>query len=595
MVHEKTKMLAARRELAFRLRDQLVRALPVLVLAACAPTPSPPAPAPPPSAAPPPATASAPSAAVAPPSPFSLFAEGWEVAIADTHGPVVIHDQLLGAMVTVEAERITRVDMPFHGLPAAAGTRGSITGKWPEGAILTIRAEVLDPMWGIRGVVGFFRRTGGSWVTLSGIGQSILEGTQLNGPDDANFDAHVAAASDGQSFVFPYPYDSKGRLFSGTDHRLRAVGSTSLRRIYQIGTLPNGEIVVLGRDDEERWLVQRLRPGRPGATTTPVTIPQRAGADLLSARMCPAADDAIHIAGWSETGFAFLTSQGSSWTTSRNDIPVKGRAPLAGCAIGRDGSAWLVFRSRRSDSRRPDPDATAELYRRSPAGVIERVPYPTLPPLERRLRFEDDPTKKGQFRMKLEDVPPSAQLPGSFRGEDVFVADDGSVWISGLRGETDDPSVEHDGNAPFELTWRVVLRLGPPLAGTPIDWGSLAPHVVASRLAAYNAETKGYNKLFPAEPTCSTFVRLGPLPKTPPASEDFSAVRAVVKDRGDLTGTRFIEARVEGVHVLGALAPDDETGKRLFSLFKGRIPGAKLYCGRPRVLRVIPMGIPEEK
>lgn len=561
----------------------------LFALVACgSPSPSSPSSAPPPAAPPSTAsTAAAPVAPIAPPSPFSLFTEGWEVAVADIQGPVVIHDGLMGAMITVEGERVTRVDRPFYGLPAAVGTTAALTGKWPEGAFLTIRAEVLDTSWGIRGVVGFFRRSGGSWQRLRGVGRSVLDGVQLYGPDDAFFDARVVTGFDGRPFVLPYPYVPNHRIFSpGAGHELRDVGGASLQFVHQIGMLANGEIVVLGRDQQDHGAIQRLRPDRPGLTNTRVT--DGSGEELLDGRMCRAADNAVHLVGWSKTPrLAFLTLQGSTWDVSLSDIPLKPRALLAACALGHDGSVWLVFRSRPRD-----PDAIAELFRRLPSGVLERVPYPSLPPLQRRLRFEDDPSKRGRFRPKLAEVPPSAQRPGTFQGEDVFVAGDGSIWLSGRRG--DDPSVERNSEAPFALTWRVVLRLGPPLPEAPTDWGTLAPHLIETRVAAANVELNEYNKLYPPNPKCASFLSLAPLPKTPPASEDFSRVRSLVEGRADLSGTQFIEARVEDVPVLGALVPDPETGKRLLALLKARVPAAKLSCGRPRVLRVIPMGIPGE-
>ena len=198
--------------------------------------------------------------------------------------------------------------------------------------------------------------------------------------------------------------------------------------------------------------------------------------------------------------------------------------------------------------------------------------------------------------MTMEDVPKAEQAPGDFHATGVFVADDGSVWVEGLRVQGG--AVMDNG---FDAKRRVILREGPPLPGTPIDWDSIAAGVVEAHLAAYNAQggwsmEDGFGDVRAPEYCTPAFVRVTDTLTTARSDSDLSNVRVITKGRKDLTDTHWVEARIGDVHVLGALVPSLAVGKKLLGLLKGHVPsaGVRLYCGRPHVVRAIPMGIGDQ-
>lgn len=198
-------------------------------------------------------------------------------------------------------------------------------------------------------------------------------------------------------------------------------------------------------------------------------------------------------------------------------------------------------------------------------------------------------------------MPAAGQIAGTFRGTHLQVAEDGSLWVAGFRSEA--RKVVATGSGGLRFQRRVVLRLGAALPGTPIDWDDLQAGIIAGQLATELAggghDTQAYFTTGPVQPGCKpVFARLLTLPKKPPPGEDFPAVRAAVQGRKDLAGIHIVEGRVANEPVLGALAPDLEAGRRILSALTGKGhllgAGARLYCGRPHVVRAIPMGIPDE-
>jgi hypothetical protein len=584
----------------------LARAFPVLALTACAPPPSPPAPMPPPSEAPratASATSAAPVAPVAPPSPFSIFAEGWDVTVADTHGPVVIHDSLLGAMITVEGERVARVEAPFRRLPTGPGVSGTITGSWPEGALLTTRSA--------RALQQFFRRTNDTWEAqriTNAYGRGYFREAYIEdlgvtyhvaGPYAPSLGAMDVAGPDGRSMVFMWPTRPEHPVLSlGGDGKPGLLGLISMdakrASIKQVAASRSGEVAVLAtylaeKTNDYAWMVERWHVGHGAHSVTEVAGARGAQSDSFQVSMCLAPDGTLHaVRHDNKSGVSgLLTWHGSSWSSTK--IPgTRKKGPISRCAVGRDGSIWFLL------------DNGEELYRKTPESTLERVYYPPLPPPTRRLRIHAS-------HVIVEPVPVARQAQGTFSGTDIHVADEGSVWVAGVRKEG---GRVVDTGRPEDLVFerRVVLRLGAPLPGTPIDWDGLQAGIIEDRLAtfdalaAFDALASSPSDLHfstgPVRHGCApAFARLMTLPKKSPTHEDFPAVRVAVQGRADLVGVRFVEGRIENTHVLGALAPNLDAGRRVISALKRHIPhaGARVYCGRPHIVRVIPMGIPEKK
>jgi hypothetical protein len=527
----------------------------------------------------------------APPEPqldASIFAEGWEVSVARTHGSVLVYDRTLGAMVTVDGEVVRRVVAPFQYVPSGPGVAGDITGGWPEGALLTTRT--VKPSL----IVRFLRRTHGAWE-LQHLGSPYQELGVITYPfdtDAAGVNAILAPADHGRSVVMVTPGPPEEPILSlGGDGRREEIGTTQVSNFSALAAAPNGDIAVFGVRDVARGggarnVVEMWRRGRPSET---VALPEGTHGGVAP---CVAADGVVYLARHEHAsgGLLLLTLHGSSWDTQvlsdRQPPSLSGEAtppgfgnfPNLSCAVGRDGTVWI--------------SRDTEIYRRSPAATVERFAFPPLPPAPSRPRIAFESGSRDRIEIVKDAVAPVQQAPGVFRSTNVFVADDGSVWIAGLRAGGE------EGENELGIARRVVLRVGPPLPGTPIDWDSFG--VVEDRVAAYNAQgglgRESNLRDVPATRSCGEheiYLRIRTLSPAAPPDEGVPALRAAVEGRTDLAGTRFVEARRHDAHVLAALIPDYATGARLLALIKRRFPRADsaLLCGssRPPVVRVLPI------
>jgi hypothetical protein len=509
----------------------------------------------------------------------SIFAEGWEVVVGRTHGPSVIHDRLLGAMLTVDGERIAPVPNPFRWLPTGPGVTGTISGAWPEGALLTLRSD--------GGLLQLFRHATGSWIQQQPTGHDYHVDYRITAPDSSYIDALTAPAWGGRSLFLARGSSLIGRplVALGGDGVPAVIGDVATDQPSQAVALPGGDVAVLGVSarpqlDGKAWFVERWRPG--GANHAEVEVPGvRWVPDMGRAptvALCPAVDDAIHLVRFSGASgtLAVLTLRGSTWEADEHVTPgLAGGSDVEvrACTLDSSGSVWAVLAAREWAASPGTTHGAAVFYVRARGTPPVQVPCPQL--------------------------PAAGRVPDTFRAEGLFMADDGNLWIEGSREHEGVVVVntDIDGLRPVR---RVVLRAGAPLAGTPIQWDVFAPGIIESRLAAYRAQgaLSGYDWIGSDRvgPKCErVFVRVRSLTATT-SDDDLAAVRGIVRGRKDLSGTRFVEARIENTPVLGAFVPKYEIGTRLLALLRSRGAGSggRLYCGRPHVVRVIPMDIPDE-
>ncbi len=409
------------------------------------------------------------------------------------------------------------------------------------------------------------------------------------GPDDPDLGGIDVAGPDGRAMVLLAPTNPGRPVLSlGGDGEPRLLGLVTMdpRRtsVTQMSALPSGEIALLARysrdkpNEDDGWMIERWRVSEAAHTFTKVEGAWGPRGDAFEVSMCLSPDGTVHVVRHEKASgaSAVLSLRAPGWTVT--EVPgTRRKGPRSRCAVARDGSVWFLL------------DDGEELYRLTPERSVERVPYPALPPPARRLRFTGG-------HAALEPVPAAEQAPGAFSGTRIHVADDGSLWVTGSRKQAGKVVESH-----ADLTYfrQAVLRLGAPLPGSPIDWDELQVGAIDEQLTTLSATGgDGPDLDFstgPVKPGCApVFVRLLTLPKNPPPHEDFPTVRDVVRGREDLTGVHFVEGRIEDEPVLGAVAPDLETGRRVLSVLKGHVPGsgARLYCGRPHVVRTLPMGIP---
>lgn len=549
-----------------------------LALAACSPTPPPaPPPAPQPSAAP--AASAAPSEAPAPV--VSLFAYGWALQVAPTRGAVLVHDGMLTDLLEVRGNRVTAVPDPWRGLPvgAAHAIRTGPVGGWPEGAFIAVRRW--DDVGG--GDYSYHRHTQGGWEPIV---PALDKGESLHWK--------FVAGAQGGALVLTFPGQGRlGRIlaYGGGGAGFLPVAVSSLSFPERLAALPSGEMAVIGRVSMYEWAVERFRPGESTSwaiVPVPVLPP---GGDTWEGNvyMCLAPDGALHTVRSSRrTKTILATLRGRTWETQE----VEGAPQInlfGSCTAAKDGTVYFPT------------DNGRKIFRRAPDGRIAELVLPEirLPPSPFRVaRRKGDGWTVELRRDERADAEPQ---PSQFIADDLFVAgDDGSMWIPGrLSGSTE---VER-GIEDLWLGRQGLLRVGPPIAGTPIDWEQRTAPALTARLASYSAlRGPRFRSDVPLERCPTVFVRLLTFGKATPEGHDFPLVRAVVKGRADLAGSRFVEARVQNredphpVRVLGALVPSLDVGKHLVALLKGKVSsaGAGFSCGRPAVLRVISMGVAGE-
>jgi hypothetical protein len=538
----------------------------VLPLVACAPA-APPPPLPPPAVAPSPAP---PPRA---PAEVSVVAEGWELAFARGYGKTFVYDRLEGAAVVFDGDRFEAVASPFAGLPTAPDSKLEIAGGWPHGAAAYFWSRGSEKQL-------LFRHTAAGWVPQRGVEGRLKTGALLAGREGRTLGMFERSVPDPQKQGASY-----------TEHVLMALGgegeatpvATAWNGIGHVTTSIGGEIAALDYKRYGDWQLVRWRPGEAEPTRTDVPEPPAVSpAGFSQVTGCLAPDGAFHLIRTADRGrnAALLTLRGTSWEVI--DLPpglTSYNAPP--CAVAGDGSVWMAL------------EYGSALLRRAPDGAIERVPMPNMTPPRQRWKLVRNAKNGWLLDLAIDDAPPP-KAPLEPRVRDMFTAPDGTVWISagrygGLLG--DDLS--------FDRT--MVLRTGKPPAGGPIDWDALAPGRVEARITAYNA-ARGYRAYThlaeaPIDDKCRTlFFRLATLPRTTPADHPFPIVRDALKGRAELAGTRIVEAEFDDQRILAALVPSLAAGKALLAALAGKVStaGARAHCGRPKVTRVIPVGIEGE-
>jgi hypothetical protein len=224
----------------------------------------------------------------------------------------------------------------------------------------------------------------------------------------------------------------------------------------------------------------------------------------------------------------------------------------------------------------------------------------------------DPPTHT--WGMRRGSVPPGERRPGGLRILDLHASDDGLIWIDGERlrdGRSVQTAVLSD-----TFTRRIVLRSGPERQGGPVVWEAAAGDCIDVR-AAFLSE-HGYAPGSSADPYApraekpvarpslgvvlaplvaakrgclEVFVSLYAVSRGAPADYDFPATREALKGHGELLAADFVEVDVRGKRVFGATVSSYDLAEKLARVIKAGVKGSspQILCGRPRILRAVPM------
>lgn len=538
---------------------------PALLLAACAAPP--PAPAVVVSVPRVPSSALAAAEAPDPPPALSVVAEGARLLLGHTHGPMVLYDEWMVSMAEVDGERITPVLDGYRGLPGgAAGLEGIskggiLTGFWPDHAAVVVSGVEENPRPFEFNAWHLYVHSRQGWR---------LDTAHL---PEWSYWREPIPWSDGQLLLSEESDHSKHRFVvladDGSRRELEQPVLLDSSRMAQ----PLWGRLLFGRH-EGSWALERWAPHDTVGVVTLVTEAPKVRDS--SAAMCVGRDGRVRALFHVKQGTTLLSErQDGTWATTTLPIDIKDVPER--CAVAGDGALWFTTID------------GAKLFRRPAEGVLLRVPYPQLPPATHNTRVEQDPANSWLYRLVTTEIPQTKRKPPTLSAIDLVGADDGSIWLLLSRS--------NDGG-------RVVLRSGPPLPDTPIDWEHFAPGVLEARVAAWNA-ARGFPIMQASlsSDLCNAtakplnyFATFASIPAGAPADVDFPSVRKLVKGRAELAGTTFVEVKVEGQRRLGALIPNEGARQVLTALMKGRIPGGKTeaFCSRPAIVRRISMGIDGE-
>ncbi|WP_437282453.1 hypothetical protein WME90_18315 [Sorangium sp. So ce375] len=322
---------------------------------------------------------------------------------------------------------------------------------------------------------------------------------------------------------------------SATELPRRAAGAKRPVRIQAeaMTALPDGEVLVVGRDGDEndRLAVERWAPGRADSTVIP--LPPWDG-KLLRAMVLATERDRYVLARFEATSSLARIDVAEAGATAV-PLSLPSNKPVTDAALAADGSLWILL---------GDGDGV-ELFRRNKEGAYTRATFP-----------------KGQG------LSPTGMAAAS--ADVVYLAGSTSnvrsVILSSRPGKLSFPSEE--------------TGAGGPDAGAPT-----APSGGAQDAGAASAPPAALSS------SCaSPFVILFAVSKSAPADYDYPATRDALSGWADGSKYRFIEYSHRGQRMLGASAPDAARAEALAARLRERVKGASpaVACFSPaEVLREV--------
>lgn len=597
-----------------RTRLVAVATFPLLLLLACGAAPET-APVAPTASFPPPEAKAAPSLAPAPepsrppvtPSKLSVFAEGWGLSVAIVGDKPALFDRYFGGWGDVDGGKVHLATRAYDGVQREDGDRLTLVSSASTTAtvLLVARPGAQLQLYG----GGEARWTPLGPISFRGYSRVLFAG----GPGDELTAVPIALA---RASVMPLSTKAVSKIELDGD-TARAVPS-ELEPLVVHAT-PAGELFLVGSrrpsadaaPTTDRALAAHFAPG--ATTPTVAELPEgfpSARPERVSVRICGRPDVGVYVVrdSWVDLHVSKAYAVGyrdDGWKVVSGPSEDTTGVNLANCAVAPDGSLWTAFTAVVGGS------APSRVFRMTPDGVWSTVPLPEIAPMASKPKLTPAKGKKGDWNVGS---TPLAGAPGLLLTS-VFSAGTGEIWIGATRTAGGRQVAIDD--APFNEPRNVLLRTGEPQADGPVAWDRLAGDAVAllarkappSQPKAAVASAKPAptplpstppepaGRLVAATPACSSvFVALYAVAPATPADYDFPMTHDALATRPALARAAFLETEVNGKRTLGAMVPSVAFGKDLVDLIQAKIRGSKpqLLCGEPRVLRSVPMDLPNK-
>lgn len=342
----------------------------------------------------------------------------------------------------------------------------------------------------------------------------------------------VSAWSRGRTLVLAHEQFSLFQTAKG-DLPRRAAGKGCPVRIKAeaMAALPNGEVLVAGRDcdEKDRLAIERWAPDRVDSTVVSLPAPE---AKIKRVWLLATERDRFVLAQFE--GRNFLARIDDPGAASEIALPLA--KPISDASLAEDGSLWILFAG----------DKSVELFRRDKEGAYARATLPT----------------------------PDTLSPGG-----MYAASAEVVYLAGSTSAVHTVILSSRPGKLFDVP--------PPHPAPPA--ASAAAGAASAAVGGAPSDKPG-----PLSASCpSPFVVLFSVGKAAPADYDYPATRDALAGWPDRAKYRFVEYMFRGNRTLGASAPDAAGAEALAARIRERIRGSAPApaCFKPaEEIRVVKLG-----
>jgi hypothetical protein len=515
---------------------------------------------------------------------FSVFAEGWDLDVADVRGATVLYDRHAAGMGRVVGDEVQQLASPAS--PGALITR--VVGTWPD-------------LWGIwqdrSGNEAVVRWQDSHWAPQRTVDGANYAWVRLaSGPVSAS--ALLNGTSGGRVDLFDPGPRQTASWWDGTADR--PVRGAPLFNPLGFDVTGAGDVLVLGFSHvtplEERLWVERWPRG--ARTSTVEQLPGVSRIHGCGLAFCVGSEHEAYVVRRLEVEFdpepkykSDVVRFDGSWKVM-SDLPDPADDRFeVGCAVAPDHTLWVAENGASDGSR---------VYRMAPDGTWSRAPVPALEALSTVRAFDEGPRPR---HWRVLDYPLSGNAWFVLTG--IHAAPTGEIWLVGDRWEGTQQLYTKLSSAEFRRA--VVLRSGPARAGGSLLWEQVTEDPLDAEVRRVNGTGKApqaasvptaptpkqpSTALAPATPACQgIFLALYAVSPSTPPDYDFPLTREALRDEPEYADVQFVEADYENRRFFGALVDDYAKARGLSRLISERVKGSQpqILCGRPAIRRTVPM------